>query len=160
MACKIAIPDYQVSAFPNYSRRRNPGTGEDRLGLQMADNVECNHQLSLEMAVVRFKRGQCPGCGKGLGESRGLEYRPRFEDIYCHTCKRAWPSQMDVDYLEDQVAAILASREAAADLDTDVTPMEFSGPSEAVSPRREAAPPLARVFSGFSNLLGGVLRRR
>jgi hypothetical protein len=45
-------------------------------------------QPPLEVAVRRYRQGQCPLCGKGKGERRGLEERPH--DLYCHSCKRSW----------------------------------------------------------------------
>ena len=128
----------------------------------MADRINFNGEngeLSLEAAIARFKRGQCPSCGKGLGEPRGLEYRPRFEDVYCHTCKRPWPSQMDVAYLEGQVAAILTPTVGARPAGVALTPLEAPG-AVLESPSPEPGPALSRVVSGFYSLLGGVLRRR
>jgi hypothetical protein len=60
--------------------------------------------LTFDLAIARYKRGKCPGCGKGVGEPKGLEYRRRLEDLYCHTCKRPWPVEMDARILRGQLA--------------------------------------------------------
>ena len=52
--------------------------------------------LTLDLALDRFKQGKCPCCGKSRGEAKGLEYRTRSNDLYCHTCKRRWPAEMDL----------------------------------------------------------------
>ena len=56
--------------------------------------LECPRQdngelLTLDLAIARYKQGRCPCCGKGRGDHRGLEYRPRPNDLFCHTCKSA-----------------------------------------------------------------------
>jgi len=51
--------------------------------------------IGLETALARYKSGKCPCCGKGVGEPRGLEYRTRAQDIYCHSCRKPWPLEMD-----------------------------------------------------------------
>ena len=48
-----------------------------------------------EVALQRYKEGQCPTCGKGKGEPKGLEKRPK--DMYCHTCRKRWP----LEYLSE-----------------------------------------------------------
>jgi hypothetical protein len=60
--------------------------------------------LTFDLAIARYKQGRCPGCGKGVGEPRGLEYRRRLEDLYCHTCKRPCPVKMDARVLRGELA--------------------------------------------------------
>ena len=60
--------------------------------------------LALEIALARYRHGKCPCCGKGLGELKGLEYRRKSGDIYCHTCRRPWPPEMDADALRVELA--------------------------------------------------------
>lgn len=43
-----------------------------------------------EIALERFLRDQCPLCGRGRGDSRGIEIRQKMGDIFCHNCGRAW----------------------------------------------------------------------
>ena len=43
-----------------------------------------------EVALDRFVRGQCPLCGKGKGEPKGVEKRENMGDIFCHSCRREW----------------------------------------------------------------------
>ncbi|HEU0020350.1 MAG TPA: hypothetical protein VFR55_01555 [Dehalococcoidia bacterium] len=49
----------------------------------------------VSVAIARYKQGRCPGCGKSQGEPRGLEYRVRSRDLYCHSCRRSWPIEID-----------------------------------------------------------------
>ena len=42
----------------------------------------------LEVALQRYKQGQCPTCSKGKGGPKGLQRRA--DDMYCHTCRRPW----------------------------------------------------------------------
>ena len=60
--------------------------------------------VSLDVAVARYKRGRCPRCGKGLGDSKGLEYRSRHRDLYCHTCRVRWPVELDIRVLQDELS--------------------------------------------------------
>ncbi len=43
-----------------------------------------------EVAMVRFLSGQCPLCGRGKGDSKGIEERIKMEDLFCHSCRRSW----------------------------------------------------------------------
>ena len=61
---------------------------------------------SLDFAVARYKQGRCPGCGKMFGEPRGLEYRTKSSDIYCHTCKRRWPMELNIGTLRDELSLL------------------------------------------------------
>lgn len=54
--------------------------------------------------VERFKQGKCPGCGKGFGQPRGLEYRRGPDDLYCHTCKLNWPMELDPEMLRARLS--------------------------------------------------------
>lgn len=73
------------------------------------------------LAVERFKQGNCPGCGKGFGQPRGLEYRKGPDDIYCHSCKETWPMELDVEALRSR----LALRESIAP-DVDQIPADYA----------------------------------
>ena len=57
----------------------------------------------LDFALARYKQGKCPCCGKGSGDPRGLEYRSGPNDLYCHTCKRRWPMEMDLAELRREL---------------------------------------------------------
>jgi hypothetical protein len=57
----------------------------------------------VDLAIAWYKQGKCPGCGKSQGESRGLEYRVKSRDLYCHTCKRRWPVEIDPTALRDEL---------------------------------------------------------
>ena len=129
------------------------------MGIQRGNAPGQGDELSLDTAVARFKQGQCPCCGKGIGESRGLEYRPKFEDLYCHSCKRSWPDQMDLTYLEEQVSLILSQQESAFPLAGSEEPPTESHDLAETLPARNTAPALARMIRGFSSLLAGVLKR-
>lgn len=50
-----------------------------------------------EVAMDRFFRDQCPLCGRGKGEPKGIEKRIKMEDLYCHNCKRPWTSKTVLD---------------------------------------------------------------
>ena len=76
------------------------------------------------LAVERFKQGNCPCCGKGFGQPRGLEYRKGPDNIYCHSCKETWPMELDVEALR----AKLAQRESSA-LNVDYVPDDY-GPGD------------------------------
>jgi len=59
---------------------------------------------ALDLALARYKQGKCPCCGKGSGDPRGLEYRSGPNDLYCHTCRRRWPLEMDLTELRRELA--------------------------------------------------------
>ncbi len=63
---------------------------------------------TLDFAVARYKQGRCPGCGKRFGEPRGLEYRNKTSDLYCHTCKRRWPIELNIEALRDELSLLEA----------------------------------------------------
>ncbi len=100
----------------------------------------------LETALARYKLGKCPCCGKGVGEPRGLEYRRRAQDVYCHSCRKSWPLEMDVAKMRLEL-----SIQEAPQSGKDVCPIEVVGerPPRAVRPRR---------FTDLIGLLG--LRRQ
>ena len=60
--------------------------------------------IALDEAMERYKQGRCPYCGRGVGEPRGLEFRSRLTDIYCHTCRRNWPVELNIAALRDELA--------------------------------------------------------
>jgi hypothetical protein len=62
--------------------------------------------VTFELALARYKQGRCPRCGKGVGEPRGLENRSKFGDIYCHTCRRSWPIEMDPEALRVELSSL------------------------------------------------------
>ena len=61
-------------------------------------------KVAFEEALERFKRGRCPCCGKGIGEPRGLEFRSRLSDLYCHTCRRNWSVELNIEDLREEFA--------------------------------------------------------
>ncbi len=60
--------------------------------------------IALDEAMERYKQGRCPCCGKGVGDPRGLEFRSRLSDLYCHTCRRSWPVELNIEALRDELA--------------------------------------------------------
>ncbi len=58
----------------------------------------------IDIAVAWYKQGRCPGCGKSLGEPRGLEYRERSHDLFCHGCRKSWPIEVDLAVLRDNLS--------------------------------------------------------
>ena len=58
----------------------------------------------IDIAVARYKQGKCPCCSHSMGGPRGLEYRARSMDLYCHTCKRRRPTEVDLKALRDELA--------------------------------------------------------
>ena len=58
----------------------------------------------IDIAIAWYKQGRCPCCGKSLGEPRGLEYRVRLWDLYCHACRRCWPIEVDLTALRDELS--------------------------------------------------------
>lgn len=60
------------------------------------------NEKAINDAMERFKQGRCPCCGKAIGESRGLEFRRKLSDLYCHTCRRRWPVELDVEALRNE----------------------------------------------------------
>ena len=59
-----------------------------------------------ETAVSRYKQGRCPGCGKSQGDPKGLEYREKSQDLFCHGCKRRWPIEFDLAALRDDLSVL------------------------------------------------------
>ncbi len=59
-----------------------------------------------ENAVSRYKQGRCPECGKGQGDPKGLEYRERSQDLFCHGCKKRWPIEVDLAALRDDLSLL------------------------------------------------------
>ena len=64
---------------------------------------------TLNLALERYKRGKCPCCGKSQGEPKGLEYRTRSNDLYCHTCKQSWPTTLNYSDLQSELSLSLPS---------------------------------------------------
>ena len=64
---------------------------------------------AFDTAVARYKRGECPGCGKGFGAPKGLEYRGRSGDLYCHTCKEPWLIVMKATLVCDRLPRLEAA---------------------------------------------------
>ncbi len=62
--------------------------------------------IALDEAVERYKQGRCPCCGKGVGDPRGLEFRSRLSDLFCHTCRRSWPVELNIEVLRDELALL------------------------------------------------------
>ncbi len=60
----------------------------------------------IDIAIAWYKQGRCPCCGKSLGEPRGLEYRERSHDLFCHGCKQSWPIEVDLAVLRDDLSLL------------------------------------------------------
>ncbi len=65
---------------------------------------------TLDFAAARYRQGRCPSCGKGFGEPRGLEYRNKALDLYCHTCRRRWPIELNLGALRDELSLLESPR--------------------------------------------------
>jgi len=68
---------------------------------------------------------------------------------------------MDLTYLEEQIALILSQQESGLALvGSKERPAESLDLTEILpAQERNSAPALTRMLSGFSHLLGGVLKR-
>ena len=64
---------------------------------------------TLDLALERYKQGKCPCCGKSRREPRGLEYRRRTHDLYCHSCKRRWPMEFDLAGFQQEFSVSIPS---------------------------------------------------
>ena len=64
----------------------------------------------IEIAIAWYKQGRCPCCGKSLGEPRGLEYRERSHDLFCHGCRKSWPIEVDLADLRDELSFLESSQ--------------------------------------------------
>lgn len=102
---------------------------------------------SLELAAQRFRQGMCPGCGRRSGERRGLEYRAKSDDLYCHSCRKSWPVELDMDILRRELATLSPSRAPER-------------PSPEAIDAEEAPGPSPRPSFGLGRLLRRFLGRR
>ena len=59
--------------------------------------------LTLDLALDRYKQGKCPCCGKSGGETKGLEYRTKSNDLCCHTCRKRWPVELNITDLQREL---------------------------------------------------------
>ena len=64
---------------------------------------------TLDLALERYKPGKCPCCGKSEGDPKGLEYRTRSNDLYCHNCRSAKSMAMDLADLQRELSLSLPS---------------------------------------------------
>jgi hypothetical protein len=71
--------------------------------------VKTNGSLSEVLALERYKKGMCPCCEKAIGDPRGLEFRAKSDDLFCHTCRRQWPMMMDLDFISHEFAHLQSS---------------------------------------------------
>ena len=85
-----------------------------------------DREHAINDAITRFRQGRCPCCGKGIGEPRGMEFRPKSEDLYCHTCKKRWPMELDIQALEEELAQ---PKEALVELPRATSTFLDPGPS-------------------------------
>ena len=60
----------------------------------------------IDIAVALYKQGICPCCGKSLVEPRGVEYRARSQDLFCHGCMNRWPIEVEVAALRDDLSLL------------------------------------------------------
>jgi len=90
----------------------------------------------IDIAVERYKQGKCPGCGKGAGEPRGLEYRSRTKDLYCHTCRKSWPIELDRRVLWDELHVLETQKsDVIPPLNPDLAAVELDSGAREVSGR-------------------------
>ena len=60
-------------------------------------------------AISWYKQGRCPSCGKKFGDPRGLEYRKRTRDLFCHACRKVWPMEIEPTILVDGINSVSTS---------------------------------------------------
>ena len=105
----------------------------------------------------QYRQNGCPFCGKRFGEPRGLEYRARSDNVYCHTCKRVLPPEMSVQELQE-IAALFKERPAGRRESSPVTPKKtlLSMPSEPERlslPTKKALSFAAKLFAALRQLV-------
>ena len=57
-------------------------------------------------AISRYRQGRCPSCGKQFGDPRGLEYRKRTRDLFCHACRKVWPMEIEPTILVEGINSV------------------------------------------------------
>ena len=97
-------------------------------------------------AIARFRQGRCPGCGRGVGDAKGLERRGRSRDIYCHTCKKAWPVEIDRLNLRDEFRQPSAKETVTFGLDRP----DVEAPQIGIARNRVAGSAIRRFFKKIS----------
>ncbi len=101
---------FDALGMPSYSSRHPTWSLGWGINLIWDNSTQAVHgPLTLDLALARYKQGKCPCCGKSRGEIKGLEYRTRSNDLYCHTCKRRWPVEMDLADLQRELQSSLQS---------------------------------------------------
>lgn len=105
MTCGLIVSNlFDVLDLPFYSPRHSTGSLGWGVNLIWENcNQTVGGLLTLDLAIERYKQGKCPCCGKSRGETKGLEYRARSNDLYCHTCKRRWPVEFDLAELQREL---------------------------------------------------------
>ena len=89
---------------------------------------------TLDLGIERFKQGKCPCCGKSKGAPKGLEYRSKSNDLFCHTCKRRWPIELNLDDLRSELSLAIASESDARQSEVvDLVPQRQTAEIEAES---------------------------
>ncbi len=89
---------------------------------------------TLDIGIERFKQGKCPCCGKSKGAPKGLEYRSKPNDLFCHTCKRRWPIELNLDDLRSELSLAIASESDARQSEVvDLVPQRRTAEIEAES---------------------------
>ena len=110
-----------------------PEPAEPRLETTVRLGVTEMHEVvggpaTLDLAIERYKQGKCPCCGKSQREPKGLEYRTRSNDLYCHTCKQRWPMTLDLTVLQRELSLALPSLEDSRSREVfDLTPHTNTG---------------------------------
>jgi hypothetical protein len=96
-----------------------------------------------EAALERFLRSECPLCGRGKGDPKGIEERKNMADIYCHTCRRSWTTPVVLN-LKHELRRNGVSGAPVEDLTEPFQPLA-----------QTATPSLAqRILSRISALVG------
>jgi len=98
-----------------------------------------------EIAVSRYKQGRCPGCGKSQGEPKGLEYRERSQDLFCHGCKKSWPIEVDLEALRDDLSLLEPNQVDIPSSPVPDLPIQLAPSSRRLFGLRR----LSRVFQRF-----------
>ncbi len=103
-------------------------------------SLRSDGELAYAAAIERFKQGKCPGCGKGFGQRRGLEYRRGPNDLFCHTCRVSWPLELDSEVLRAKLPISDSPEHQTSDLPSVEAPRQDVGEEVGVATR------LGRLF--------------
>ncbi len=102
----------------------------------------------IDIAIAWYKQGRCPCCGKSLGEPRGLEYRVRSQDLYCHACRRRWPIEADLTALRDELSFLESAQADIPSLPAPDLPIHQGDSGQRQNGLRRLGRLFQRIVSG------------